>query len=100
MIETRKQMGLSIPDMARKCEIGSYLLQMIEVGAVTTPKLVPQIAEQYGLTELESEELIPEHMRPHGDDYEPNRYVIHESKKVGLTCSMSFYDDPIKYAKW
>ena len=76
MIQCRKDRHVSIPDMAQRCRISSYLLQLLEDGAVTTPKLVPQIAEAYNLSELEAEELMPEHMRPHGDDYDPDRYVV------------------------
>ena len=76
MVKFRTDHNLSILDMARRCRISSYLMEILEEGAVTTPKLVPQIAEAYGLDELEAEELMPEHLRPHGDDYEPNRYVL------------------------
>lgn len=78
MNKFRTDHNLSIPDMAKRCRISSYLLQLLEDGAVTTPKLVPQIAEEYELTELEAEELMPEHMRPHGNDYDPDRYVLNE----------------------
>lgn len=75
MIKYRTDYGIDIQTMARQCRISSYLLTILEEGAVTTPKLVPQIAKAYGLTELEAEELMPLHMRPHGGDYEPDRYV-------------------------
>lgn len=52
------------------------MMEILEAGAVTTPKLVVRIAQEYGLTDLEAEELMPLHMRPHGGDYEPDRYVI------------------------
>lgn len=76
MVKFRTDYGVSLLDMAKQCKISTYLLDLLENGAVTTPKLVPQIASAYGLSELEAEELMPEHMRPHGDDYEPDRYVI------------------------
>ena len=75
MIKYRTDYKISIPSMAQQCHISSYLLQLLEDGAVTTPKLVPQIASAYGLSELEAEDLMPEHMRPHGNDYEPDRFV-------------------------
>ena len=75
MIKYRTDYGISLPEMSKICGVSSYLLQILEDGGVTTPKLVPQIASAYGLSELEAEELMPEHMRPHGNDYDPERYV-------------------------
>lgn len=81
MVKFRESKGLDIRDMAYRCRIGPTLMEILEEGGVTTPKLVPQIAEQYGLTELEAEDLMPEHMRPHGPDYDPDRYVIQDYPK-------------------
>ena len=75
MVKYREDHGIDIPTMANRCRISSYLMEILEEGAVTTPKLVPQIAKEYELTDLEAEELMPLHMRPHGGDYEPDRYV-------------------------
>ena len=75
MIKFREDYGVDIPTMARQCRISPRLLEILEEGGVTTPKLVPQIAAAYGLDELEAEDLMPEHMRPHGNDYDPLRYV-------------------------
>lgn len=81
MVKFRESKGLDIRDMAYRCRIGPRLMEILEEGGVTTPRLVPQIAEQYGLTELEAEDLMPEHMRPHGPDYDPDRYVVQDYPK-------------------
>lgn len=75
MTKYREDYSIDLNFMAKQCGISPRLLEILEEGGVTTPKLVPQIAKAYGLNELEAEELMPEHMRPHGNDYDPLRYV-------------------------
>lgn len=65
---TREQFG-------KQVGISKYLVGMIEEGDVTHPKIAQRIAEVVGLTDLETEFLMPIIHRSHGEDYEPNRYV-------------------------
>ena len=76
MVHKRKELGLSTKQMALyRYGISEVLLKMIENGAVTHPEIAQKIQKVVGLSDLQTEELIPLHRRPHGGDYEPNRYV-------------------------
>lgn len=76
MIHKRKEMGFSTKYMALyQYGISEVLLKMIENGAVTHPDIARKIQKVIGLSDLQTEELIPLHRRPHGGDYDPNRYV-------------------------
>lgn len=75
MVEFREKYGLSIRQMAEICGTSSDILGMVEKGDVTHPKIVERIRKGYKLTDLEAEELLPINRRPHGGDYDPDRYV-------------------------
>ena len=74
MKQWREQRGIDIRMAARGCRISARLLSMLEEGEVTAPGIVERVAKYYGLTDLEAEELLPLCRRPHGGDYEPDRY--------------------------
>ncbi len=77
MVHKRKTFGLSTKEMAlQKYGISEVLLKMIENGAVTHPEIAKKIQNTLGLTDLQTEELLPLHRRPHGGDYDPDRYAI------------------------
>jgi transcriptional regulator with XRE-family HTH domain len=71
----RESKGLSKKQMARKCGMSEVLLGIVETAGCTHPNIVSRIQKQYELTDLEAEELLPLHRRPHGGDYDPDRYV-------------------------
>ena len=76
MIHTRKMMGLSAKKMAmQQYGISEVLLKMIEAGEVTHPEIAKKIQRTLNLTDLQTEELVPLHRRPHGGDYDPDRYT-------------------------
>lgn len=75
LVNFRKDWGVSMLDMAKRCSISEELLSMIESGAVTHPRIAKRIGVIYGLSELEVEELMPVIHRPHGDDFDPYRYA-------------------------
>ena len=75
MRDYRKSLGLSKKEMAKRCGISEVLLGMVENCDVTNPGIVARIQEQYKLTDLEAEDLLPINRRPHGGDYDPDRYV-------------------------
>ena len=77
MVHMRKQFGLSAKEMAlQRYGISEVLLKMIENGAVTHPEIAKKIQNVLGLTDIQTEELLPVHRRPHGGDYDPDRYAI------------------------
>lgn len=76
MVKIRTDAGITVRDMARMIGIGSHLLEMIELGWVTHPKIARKIGAKYRLTPIETEALMPMCRRLHGGDYEPNRYVV------------------------
>ena len=83
MILHRKLKNISQSEMAEKIGISTTLLSMIESGEYTTPGIAQRIAKAYGLDESSWgyltddpwEYLVPINRRPHGDDYDPDRYV-------------------------
>ena len=74
MKDFRKEHHLSVEQMARKCKITPLLLRMVEHQDTTVPSIVARIQKQYGLSDLEAEELLAPNRRPHGEDYDPHRY--------------------------
>ena len=76
MVRRREHGGITIQQMAKKCRISEGLMRMIEEGEVTHPVIAQRIARRYRLTELEAEELMPLNRRPHGGDYDPDRYAV------------------------
>lgn len=85
MIHKRKSLGLSAKEMALyHYGISTVLLKMIENGAVTHPEIAKKIQRVLKLTDLQTEELIPLNRRPHGGDYDPNRYVASVDKSIAV----------------
>ena len=76
MIQNRFQKGLSIKKISQKTGISQTLLAMVEGGEVTHPKIAKKMQRIYGLTDLETEMLMPKNYREHGGDYEPDRYKM------------------------
>ena len=74
MQEYRKEHGLSVEQMAKRCGLSSLLLRMVEHGEVTHPSIVSRIKKQYQLTDQEAEVLLPPNRRPSSEDYDPHRY--------------------------
>lgn len=75
MVYIRERRGLSKKQMAGYCGVSETLLGMVEGWAVTHPNAVRRIQVAYGLNNLEAEELLPMNRRPHGGDYDPDRFV-------------------------
>lgn len=75
MAQFRKKHGITMKQMAKYCRISETLLGMIEEGgAVTHPNIARRIGEEYDLSVLETEDLMPSFHRIHGGDYDPDRY--------------------------
>lgn len=79
MRKWREEFGITLEMISKRCGVSVHLLGMVEDGEVTHPDLVKKIQDAYGLTDLESEELMPENHRPHSPNYDPDKYVIHVS---------------------
>lgn len=70
----REKNGYSIEKMSRKSGVSSVLLNLVESGHVTHPKIAEQIGKAYKLSQEDIYELMPENYRP-GENYEPGKYV-------------------------
>ena len=76
MIDYREKHNLSLPDMAKKCEISATLLAMLEDSdqEVTHPKIAKRIGKKYHLKKNQTESLMPEHYRESSPNYDPDLY--------------------------
>ena len=75
MIHIRKQRGLTKSEMATRLGISRGLLRIVEEGGVTHPNIAARMQTEYGLDDLQTEDIIPLCRRLHGGSYNPNRYV-------------------------
>lgn len=89
MIAWRERFGVSRDQVAKEIGCSKDLLGMVEHGEVTHPSIAHRIGAAYGLSELETEELMPKNYRPHGGDYEPDRYQsVYERKPVCIPAGI------------
>lgn len=70
----RQWKRFSLEDMADICGISETLLQIIEDGGVTHPKIAERIKKAYKLTDIQAEQLVPEIHRPSSPNYNPDKY--------------------------
>lgn len=71
MIDYRNDRQISRKAMADKLDISETLLAIVENGGVTVPGIAKRIGKYYKLTELQTEELMPECRRPHSPHFNP-----------------------------
>ena len=65
MVQWRKANGKSVQELARLLEIGQNLLERIETGGYTHPKIAERIGKLYGLSEEEVKQLVnPNSVQP------------------------------------
>lgn len=76
MKKYRQVNGISVKDMAKCIGISKELVSMVEAGEVTHPKIAKKIQKAYGLTDEETEFLIPRIHRKDDEMYEPDKYMI------------------------
>ena len=88
MIEFRKMRDVSLNVMAKACECSSGLLRMLEEdrNSVTHPRIARRIAKAYKMTAEQAENLLPINYRPHGGDYDPDRYKTDEHDWHQASC--------------
>lgn len=76
MIEYRKEHGIDIQRMAKKCRISKTLLRLLEENdqEVTHPNIAERVSRAYKLTKKQTEGLMPEHYRKSSPNYNPDLY--------------------------
>lgn len=76
MIDYREKHGLTIKQMAVRCQISTTLLSKLERcdQEITHPKIAERIGMQYYMTEAQTEALMPEHYRKSSPNYDPDMY--------------------------
>ena len=85
MVAWRTERRLDLEPVAKALDISPGLLDMIETGDVTHPKVAKRIQELMKLTDAETEELVPEIHRKSSDKYEPDKFVHREPEDFDLT---------------
>ena len=63
-------------EMAERLCISESLYDKVKHGYQTHPNISKRIGELVGLTELETEALMPKCRRKHGGTYDPNMYKM------------------------
>lgn len=71
----QKDRNLDNFEMAERLRISESLYDKVKYGYQTHPNIAKRIGELVGLTELETEELMPKCRREHGGTYDPEMYV-------------------------
>ena len=71
----RDEHYITLAKMSRRINVPECILVIAENGGVTHPNFVKRIQKGYKLTSDEAECLLPECRRPHGKNYDPDRYV-------------------------
>lgn len=94
MRDYRKRFGISLASMSKEIGVSEALIAMVETGDVTHPLIAKKFQNGYWLTDLETEELMPEIHRKSSPKYDPTKYVEPEST-VGYTVSPQQ-----KYTEW
>lgn len=62
------------------------LLDMIKEGEVTHPNIARRIGLYFGLSDEETEELMPEIHRPSSPNYEPDKFVATVDRNISLSA--------------
>lgn len=68
LVQKRTSMELTKDQLAKKCHISWELLDILEHGGVTHPKIVKRIQTVYSLTDEEADELKPDIFRRQKDE--------------------------------
>ena len=91
MVDYRNARQLDPELIARKLDISPGLLEMIESGDVTHPNIALRIQEFYGLSETETEELMPRNHRKGDADYDPDKFKLPEPTNKSPSASNDIY---------
>lgn len=74
MKKLRNDRNISLKRMSEWTDVSVGLLNSVENGAVTHPKIVERIRAGYCLTEEEAEELLPKNHRKSDPGYDPDKF--------------------------
>lgn len=89
MRSLRTKRGMNVHDTAKALQISPRLLEEIEAGGFTHPKIALRIQKMFGLTEFEVKQLVsPNHVDDvlkhqvslRSDDFTKKRYTERESE--------------------
>lgn len=82
IVKRRRMLGLTQHQVAELCECSKGTIMYVEEGWTTIPAFAEELGLIFSLTELETEELMPENHRKHSPEYDPLKYVIEPDKKL------------------
>ena len=75
IVDFRTSYGLLPKELAKTCDISTALLHELEAGGVTHPSIAARIQHVCGLTDEETEELLPKCRRKNSGEYEPDKHA-------------------------
>jgi len=93
MIAWREEHQTTFTAIAKKVKISEALLDLVENGHVTHPKIARRIQKFFKLTDEEYEELIPENHRMSSDKYDPTHYAPTEDPGFNKTIPVKMKPD-------
>lgn len=99
MLEYRVNTGVSVRRIARRLGISVGLLDMVENGDVTHPNIALRMQKLYGLTDEETEELMPENYRKSSPKYDPDKYKLSEPNGFTIDPSSRVYAEHPYYTQ-
>lgn len=89
MQSLRAKRGMTVHDAAKALQISPRLLEEIEAGGFTHPKIAERIQKMFGLTDYEAQQLISPHhiddiikhqINVRSDDFSRKRYTQRETE--------------------
>lgn len=81
MLNLREENGISLGTMSFKTGVSAGLISLIEGGYVTHPAIARKLQKGYGLTDEETELLMPEIHRKSSPNYDPYKFVDLSDKR-------------------
>ena len=80
MRSLRSKRGMNVHDAAKALQISPKLLEEIEAGGFTHPKIAERIQKMFGLTDYETQQLVSPH---HVDDVIKHQIGLRNDKFYG-----------------
>ena len=81
MVKLREDKNISLETMSHRTGVSAGLISLIEGGYVTHPMIAKKLQKGYGLSDEETEMLMPEIHRKSSPKYDPEKYVDLADKK-------------------
>lgn len=76
MLKLRVDNDITLQGMSNRTGVSAGLISMIEGGFVTHPDIARKLQDGYGLTDEETEMLMPEIHRKGSPNYDPDKYKV------------------------